>query len=143
MRMAPPGAPLHTHRRVVAFQDVDPTGGVFFPRAFDYAHDAWVACLRDRGVDLARVLDEGRWLAPLVHAESDFRRPMRFGDQVDVEILRVAFGASSMTMEYRIQGVVPHAGTTLATGKIVSTFIDAVTFRKSDVPAPMRAAFPG
>jgi len=139
--MGPDDAPLHVLRRTVAFQDVDAAGIVFFPRAFEYAHDAWVDCLRERGVDLVGVLRERVWLAPLVHAESDYREPMRFGDRIDVQIPRVLFGASSMTVHFRLQGAGPRDGVTLCTGKLVSSFIDATTFRKVDVPPAVRAAF--
>ena len=133
-------APLYSLPMAVPFQDIDAAGIVFFARIFDYFHDAFVACMEQRGVSLVEVIARGEWGAPLAHAEADYQRPMRFGDRVRAEIARVELGQSSMTLHHQIVSDDP-ARRTLCIGKTVHVFIDRATFRSRPVPDAVRAAF--
>src|SRR5262245_15417998 len=72
--------------RQVRFQDVDAAGIVFFARLFEYFHDALVAWMDGAGMVLHRALKAGAWGAPLKHAEADFLRPLRFGDEISIAV---------------------------------------------------------
>jgi 1,4-dihydroxy-2-naphthoyl-CoA hydrolase len=132
--------PLFALRRGVAFQDVDAAGIIFFARVFEYFHDAYVAHLAARGVDLARVIADGTWGAPLVHAEADYRRPLAFGDQISVQIADAHLGETAVTVHYRVAAADDDARVH-CTGKTVHVFIDRATFRPRPVPPEVRAAF--
>lgn len=118
--------------RGVLFQEVDAAGVVFFGHFFSYFHDAYVAWLGSIGIDLATVIEERVWIAPLVHAEADYARPLRFGDAFLVEVERAELGASSMTVWFRICS--PDEARTFATGKTVHAFIDPET--RTKLPPP-------
>jgi YbgC/YbaW family acyl-CoA thioester hydrolase len=129
-------APLFEHRREVRFQDVDAAGILFFARAFEYFHDAYFALLALRGLDMPRILREGVWVAPIGHAEADFKAPMRFGETVVVEIERADIGRTSLTVHYRVTGECERL---YCTGKTVSVFIDRA--RPCEVPREIRGIF--
>jgi 1,4-dihydroxy-2-naphthoyl-CoA hydrolase len=131
--------PWHAHRTRVRFQDVDAAGIVFFARVFELFHDAYVEGLRARGVELSRVLEEGVWGAPLTRAEARFRRPMRFGDALLVEV-RGALDARDLSVRYRVvKDEDPRVE--LASGETVHAFIDRASFARRDVPPEIVAAF--
>lgn len=86
----------------VRFGDVDPAGIVYFPKIYDYVHEAfedlWEIHVRARYYQL---LLEERIGFPLVHSEVDFRAPLRFGDRPIVRITCTRLGRSSIGLRYR------------------------------------------
>src|SRR5215472_13404739 len=89
-------------RMKVRFQDVDAAGIVFYPKFFEYFHDAWVAYCDGRGWELHQAIREKRFAAPLRHVEADYVRPLRFGDPFDVGIFGVNIAGSDMNVGYRV-----------------------------------------
>jgi 1,4-dihydroxy-2-naphthoyl-CoA hydrolase len=132
--------PVFSFSMTVPFQDIDAAGIVFFARIFEYFHDAFVACMNARGLSLADVIARGDWGAPLAHAEADYQRPLRFGDRVRAEVLRVELGETSMTWHHQIVSD-DAACLLLSTGRTVHVFIDRSTFRPRPIPDAVRAAF--
>ena len=85
------------------FGDCDPAGIVYFPRFFDWFHqamEAWFGACLDQPY---HQLLQSRGL-PAVHTEADFRSPVRFGDEVAVELRVGRVGGSSIVLDYRVVG---------------------------------------
>jgi YbgC/YbaW family acyl-CoA thioester hydrolase len=127
----------YRHGRTVAFQDVDAAGIVFYPRFFEYFHDAYVAFLAERGASLHEAINKKIWAAPLKHASADYFRPLRFGDPIDVLIVASALEESSVTLGYR---VTPRGSDdAVAVGQAVHVFVDPTTFKRAAPPAALVA----
>ena len=58
------------------------------------------------GIDYPALLDEHRLGLPAVRTEVDHRRPIRYGDRVDLEVEVERVGASSVEWHHRFR----HAG---------------------------------
>jgi len=85
------------------FGDCDPAGIVYFPRFFDWFHQAMEAWFGD-ALDLPyHELLKARGL-PAVHTEADYRTPVRLGDRIDVELRVRRIGRSSIVLDYRVVG---------------------------------------
>ena len=134
--LAAPSGFLHLHR--VRFQEVDAAGIVFFARLFEYFHDGYFAFLESNGIRLDEVLREGPWVAPLIHAEADFLRPLRFGDVITVGPVRAAWAGGRLTIAHRAQH--EGSGEAVALGRTVHAFVDR-NFQKIEPPAEMLRAF--
>lgn len=97
------GTGVFRHLIHARFGDCDPAGIVYFPRFFDWFHqamEAWFgACLDLAYHDLLKT----RGL-PAVHTEADFKAPVRFGDRVDIELRVGRIGGSSIVLNYRVVG---------------------------------------
>lgn len=130
---------LFQHQRPVRFQDIDAAGIAFFANVFGFFHDAYVEHLAARGIALSHVISAGTWGAPLVHAEADYKAPMRFGDTLTVAISGAQLGETSITVEYEIRNAATQRLCCL--GKTVHAFIDRATFKPRPVPEEVRAAF--
>jgi 1,4-dihydroxy-2-naphthoyl-CoA hydrolase len=129
---------LHAEVRAVRFQDIDAAGIVFFARFFEYFHDAFANLLASRGLGLPELLERGEWLAPLVHAEADYRRPLRFGDEARVIVTALDVGQTSMTCHFLVTNA---GGETSATGRTVHAFVARPGFQRIAVPEAVRLAF--
>lgn len=138
-RIAGSTARVHAQDRVVAFQDVDAAGIVFYARVFDYFHDAYVDFLRDRGAPLESALLDGAWVAPLTRAEAEYLRPLRFGDEIEVIVAAIELDETEYAVEYRLE----HEGRVAAVGRTRHVSVDPETFRRAPVPEVLRHALGG
>lgn len=85
----------------VRFGHVDPAGIAYFPRIYDYIHEAfeevwevWV------GARYYHLLLEKRIGFPLVRSEVEFKSPLRFGDRPIVRVTCFHLGTSSIGLHY-------------------------------------------
>jgi len=88
------------HRFRIPFHEVDAAGVMFHAHLFSHAHEAYAALMREMGLDLKTLLEEGRYLVPLVHAEADFRLPMELDDEIEVTLQATPPGGSSFGFHY-------------------------------------------
>jgi 4-hydroxybenzoyl-CoA thioesterase len=96
---------LHILSLDVRFGDCDPAGIVYFPRYFDFFHQAmetWFPAELGFGYDeFVRVRKLG---FPAVHSEADFERPSRFGERIAVHLRVTKLGRSSIAFAYEVHG---------------------------------------
>jgi YbgC/YbaW family acyl-CoA thioester hydrolase len=132
------GPNAFAEQREVRFQDVDAAGLIFYPRALEYFHDAYVAFLAASGVSLPAVLRERSWAAPLRHAEARYKKPLRFGDRVEVALVRARLEPTEATLGWRIARTADAA--VCAIGQTCHVFVEAASLRRRELPAALRAA---
>lgn len=125
----------------VRFADVDHAGIVYFPRFFHLFHLAFEELWRARIGPRAYVelLDRDRLGFPAVHASCDFKAPLRFGDQAEIELSVARLGATSITFHYRVHRVDDAARTLCADGRVVCAMVDLARFVAVAVPERIAA----
>jgi YbgC/YbaW family acyl-CoA thioester hydrolase len=126
---------LYVERRHVRFQDIDAAGVIYFARVQEYFHDAFVGFFRQVGLDLPSIIAEGKWALPLAHAEADYMLPLRFGDDILIEIVWALASERSLTLAYRARS---DDGRVRAVGQMVHVCIDRETFRPMNLPESLR-----
>jgi 4-hydroxybenzoyl-CoA thioesterase len=90
-----------TTRQQVRFGHVDPAGIAYFPRIYDYIHEAFEELWEVHvGARYYTLLGERRIGFPLVRSEVDFARPLRFGDRPLVRVTCFHLGRSSLGLRY-------------------------------------------
>ena len=91
-----------TTQQKVRFGHVDPAGIAYFPRIYDYLHEAFEELWELHvGVRYYALIGEQRIGFPLVHSEVDFAHPLRFGDRPIVRVTCFRLGHSSIGLRYR------------------------------------------
>ena len=82
----------------------DPAGIVFYPRYYEmFDISTTVLIERALGVSKAQYLKLYDFAGhPLVETRARFRKPMRFGDEIEIETALVGCGRSSFKVEHRI-----------------------------------------
>jgi 1,4-dihydroxy-2-naphthoyl-CoA hydrolase len=123
--------PRFTETRRVRFQDVDAAGIIFYPRVLEYFSDAYMSWLQEAGIDIPRTLELGEIGFPLVRAEAEYLRPLRFGDVIAVELAAAKVGETSFTIGYRIR---TGTGRLASIGQTAHVCIDRATFRACPIP---------
>jgi 4-hydroxybenzoyl-CoA thioesterase len=130
----------YTHRRTVRFDEVDFARVVYYPRFFEYCHQAFEEFFAaEAGVPYAELLQARAVAFPTVQATANYVAPLRFGDAVRVVMETLRVGRSSVTCRYRLfraDDVQPSAEV-----EVTTVAIDVHTFESREIPDDLRAAF--
>jgi 4-hydroxybenzoyl-CoA thioesterase len=127
-------------RMPVRFDHVDFARIVYFPRFFEYCHEVFEDFFAaEVGLPYARMLNERGVGFPSVHAEADFKSPLRFGDTVRVELETVKVGETSLTCRYRLFEDAQNRLAATITLVTVTMRLDSA--RPESIPEDVRTAF--
>src|SRR4030042_2844012 len=122
----------------VFFSDIDHAGIVYFPRFLHYFHLAMEEFFAgELGIDYADVLHRNNLSFPTFRVECDFRRRLRYGDRIDMEVRVIQIGQTSITCGYRRYRPGDEGGLVVE-GSNVTVCVDADAFKKTDVPDWLR-----
>ena len=131
---------IFTKRYRYRFGDIDDAGIAYYPSFFHYFHCAFEDWWSD-GLDTRydTVLHEEKFGLPAVHIESDFRLPIRYGDEPDIHLAILRVGQSSVEFGYWMtrdgtDGPLCHA-------RITTVGVDMQTLKKQPIPLKWRTAF--
>lgn len=75
---------MFTHLRPVYLADTDAAGVVYFNRLLEICHETYEVWLMDRGLSLQRLIQQGQFAIPLIHADIDFLAPAYCGDRLEI-----------------------------------------------------------
>lgn len=107
----------------VRFGDVDQARVVYYPRFFDYFHQAfeeWFA--RALGVPYPDLVLKENIGFPSIRVETEFLKPLRYGDTIRVDLELLDIGRSSITVGYTLVRLTD--GVTSARATIKNVAID-------------------
>jgi len=122
----------------VRFGHVDPAGIAYFPKIYDFIHEAfeelWQLHVGERYYHL---LQEKRIGFPLVHSDVDFKKPLRFGDRPLVRITCFKLGGSSLGLRYvyRVNDQV------CVDARMTTVCVELDTLKTMRIPDTYRARF--
>ena len=122
----------------VCFSDIDNAGIVYYPRFIHYFHLAMEEFFAgEMGIEYADVLHKRNPSLPTVHLESDFRRRLRYGDRISMEVRVIHIGQTSITWGYK--GYRRNGEEEMVVeGQNVTVCVKTETFEKIDVPEWLR-----
>ena len=125
-------------KRGVDFPMVDLANIAYYPRIFDLAHrffeDAWTHICDVRYADLLLIRKTG---FPVVHVESDFHAPLRYGDTITATIWIDAVGESSCTWCYEFHN---QNREFLWTSSLVTVCVNMESMKRQSIPKDLRQA---
>ncbi|HEY1557379.1 MAG TPA: thioesterase family protein [Kofleriaceae bacterium] len=126
--------PAFTYSLPVRFSDVDHAGIVYYPRYFHFFHVAFEELWRARvgARAYSDLIDREHVGFPAVHAECDFRAPLRFGDTADVEVSITKLGGKSIVFRYRVHRSEPRE--LCAEGRVICAVVDLARFVAVPIP---------
>ena len=133
---------MATFRRdvTIAWGDCDDAGIVFYPNFFYWFDTSYHLYLRSLGVDMRDIKARFRAVTPLVDVGAQFRSPITYGDDVQVEAKIVEWADRRFRLEYTVT-----CGERLvATGhelRAWAEFDDEGRLRGAPVPDAFKALF--
>ncbi|MBK1656334.1 acyl-CoA thioesterase [Allochromatium vinosum] len=124
----------------IRLHDTDAAGRLFFAHLFRHAQDALEAFMEHIGYPIDAMLRDGEILLPLTHAEADYRRPMRHGDRIRVEVRVEDLRRRSFAIGYRFLN---EAGEEMATARTIHVLVTDETHVGESLPETLRAGLAG
>lgn len=129
---------MFTTPYAVRFADVDNAGIFYYPRffhAFHVAFETWWEQGARRPYHL--VIQEDKVGFPAVHIECDFRKPVTFGDPVEIAVGVKRIGTTSVEFRYEVRH--RETGEVHCAADITKAIVDMRTFRPMKPPEKIRA----
>ena len=124
-------------RLPVRFGDVDRAGIVYFPIIFHYLHVAQEDFFSDYiGTPYHRLIEEERLGFPTVSDSTDFLRPLKYGDSMEIVVWISRLGDSSATFEFEVRDSA--TGEVRARSSQVKVAVDLDTWAKISIPERYR-----
>jgi 4-hydroxybenzoyl-CoA thioesterase len=122
----------------VCFSDIDYAGIMYYPRFLHYFHVALEEFFgAELGIGYPEVLIRYRIGFPTVHLETNFSKPINYGDEIEVEVTVKAIGRTSVTWGYRVcQSKVPEK--MIVEGHNVTVTVNIDTYEKIQIPDWLR-----
>ncbi len=108
----------HRFKCEISFADTDASGWVHFSKILVFAERAEHEFLKQAGIG---VFESGKGGWPRVRIVCDYKRPLRFQDEIEVEIDIKAMGDTSLTWQFEIK---KSGGELAATGEMVSVKVN-------------------
>ena len=91
-----------TYYRTIRFQDTDAAGVVYFANILSICHEAYEAALESLGIDIKKFFTNPSTAFPIIHAQSDFIRPMYCGDKLFVTLTPLKIRVEQFEIDYQI-----------------------------------------
>ncbi len=125
-------------QQVVRFGHVDPAGIAYYPRIFDYIHEAFEELWeRHVGVLYYHLIQERRIGFPLVNSQVEFSHPLRFGDRPVIRVTCFQLGRASLGLRY----LYSLDKAVCIDARMITACIDLERMKSVAIPAEFRARF--
>jgi 1,4-dihydroxy-2-naphthoyl-CoA hydrolase len=118
----------------VRMHDTDMAGILYFARQFRFAHDALEDFFKSVGYTFHNIFHDQNFVFVIVHAEADYLKALKVGDELQVHLTVEKIGTSSISFLYHIFREKELVGTV----KTVHVTLDSKTRVKLDVPDIIR-----
>ena len=129
---------MFTCKTIVRMNDTDAAGVIYFANQFRIAHEAFEQFLDSVKLSVGHMLDNSDYLFPIIHAEADYKAPLKVGDALTINMSVDRIGDSSVSLLFRL---LDRHGKKVGTVKIVHVAVDKATWKKRPLPQELKDAF--
>lgn len=120
---------------IIKLHDTDAAGVLFYANQFRIIHDAYQSFLKKIGIDFKEMFRKSDFFIPIVHAEADFKLPLKVGDEIETALSISKIGSSSFTLDYIITD---NEGSVVGTAKTVHVTCDSGSMKKIRLPKKIK-----
>lgn len=91
---------MFSTKQKVYFYDADPAGIIFYASLFKYVHAAYEDFMRNLHTERNFFFDRD-YILPIIHAEADYVKPIKVGEELRIEVVVSALKNSSFELSYK------------------------------------------
>ena len=91
---------MYIYRTKIKLYHTDAANLIFYSNLFNLAYECLEEFLEKSNFSVLKIINEGKVLMPVVHAEADYIRPMRLGDKIEIQLSLDYVGKSSYKLSY-------------------------------------------
>ena len=93
---------MYLHKLTAQVHDTDAAGVIYFANFYRMAHSTYEAFMESIGYSIRYFLDSAEVVPLIVHSEADYKKPVKTGDKLTVELRIEKVGSSSYVLKYNI-----------------------------------------
>ncbi|SRR5690606_17132885 len=124
---------MFSFKKKINFYDCDPAGILFYGRTFELCHSAYEAMIESFNLEEDYWSNEN-YVVPIIHSEASYHKPIKYGDEISIEIRVNQIKTSSFQLEYLISN---SAGEKCSAVKTTHVFVDKSTWKKTAIIDPV------
>jgi 1,4-dihydroxy-2-naphthoyl-CoA hydrolase len=129
---------MFTCKTHVRMNDTDAAGVIYFANQLRIVHEVFEQFLDSVKLSVGHMLDNSDYLFPVIHAEADYKAPLRVSDPLTINMSVDRIGGSSVAFGFQI---LDRHGKEVGTAKIVHVAVDKKTWKKRPLPRELKDAF--
>ena len=122
---------MYRHKLTAQVHDTDAAGVIYFANFYRMAHSTYETFMESIGFSIRYFLDQADTIPLIVHSEADYKKSVRTGDKLTVELKVEKVGSSSYVLAYKIFN---DADEIVASLKTVHVSVDKE--KRTKVPLP-------
>jgi YbgC/YbaW family acyl-CoA thioester hydrolase len=128
-------------RRRVEFSETDMAGIVHYSNFFRYMESAEHAFFRSLGFSVVTREVDSPMGWPRVHASCDYKKPIRFEDEVEIHLLVTGKKAKSLSYEFRFRKLNADPPEEVARGALIVVCVrhEGESMKAATIPAAIAA----
>lgn len=131
---------MFTHERYIRFADVDAAGWLYYPRFFEFCHNAFEDWVNSHApLNYTQMIDEQRFGFPAVAASGEYLAPLKHGDTAIITLKVLHLGTRSLKTGFEF--VRKHDQVLSFKGEITTVCVDLDPGKSIPIPDAMRAFF--
>ncbi len=116
-------------KKRINFYDCDPAGIFFFARVYELCHSAYEEMIQSFNLKEDYWTNEN-YIVPILKSEASYHKPIKYGEEITVEISAANLRTSSFELNYEIKNVNNEICTKV---KTVHIFVDKKTWKKREI----------
>jgi YbgC/YbaW family acyl-CoA thioester hydrolase len=93
---------MFEYKTRIKIYEIDAAGVLFFANQFKLVQDAYEAFLESQGLTIKDLLINSSFHLPIVHAETDYKLPLKVGDSIVIRLTLKKTGNTSFTLAHEI-----------------------------------------
>ena len=117
----------------VYFYDADPAGIIFYASLFKFSHAAYEDFMRSLELNRDFFFDD-EVVLPIVHAQSDYLKPLKVGDDLKIDVWVSKLMKSSFELSYKFHDADLDIA---AIAKTVHVCVAKKDFKKTELPSEL------
>jgi len=118
----------------IKFHEVDSVGIVFFANVYKIAHDVYQEFLFSLNLN-ENYFESEKFAIPLIHSSADYFKPLKFNQNVNINLCIEKVGKSSFELNYNFKN---EKEETLVKVKTVHVMISKPDFAKTEIPVDLK-----
>ncbi len=122
----------YTFKRTIYLNETDAAGVIYFANLLIICHQGYEESLANFGINLNNLVKETDCAIPIIHSETDFFKPIFWGDQILIKIIGQLINETEFYLNYHIFKT--EGERKLAQAKTVHVGININTRKRTNLP---------
>lgn len=130
---------MYKYQTVIRLHLTDAAGVVYFANLFVLAHECYESFLAQDN-SIGDIIEQGEFIIPIVHAEADYKKPLKLSEKVAVEMSLNKMAKSSFELDFTF---INDSSQVAVEVKTTHTVLQRDTRKPVDLPQFLKTALNG